>query len=125
MADRRARTQDADRVTKSICPFRAVACGQQVFTENGKIVQIEGDPDSPISRGRLCPKDSSTLWSRRPPARAKPGTGARTAWSGRTSTWTPFVFTGSAMASGGGLGLLARDQSGPPAGWRSLAPPSS
>jgi formate dehydrogenase major subunit len=61
MADRHARTQDADGVTKSICPFCAVGCGQQVFTKDGKVVQVEGDPDSPISRGRLCPKGSSTL----------------------------------------------------------------
>jgi formate dehydrogenase major subunit len=60
-ADERARTQDADAVTKSICPFCAVGCGQQIFTKNGKVVHVEGDPDSPISRGRLCPKGSSTL----------------------------------------------------------------
>ena len=56
-----ARTRDADTVTKSICPFCAVGCGQNVFSKDGKITQIEGDPDSPISRGRLCPKGSSTL----------------------------------------------------------------
>ncbi len=47
-------------VTKSICPFCAVGCGQQVFVKDGRIVQIEGDPDSPISRGRLCPKGSAS-----------------------------------------------------------------
>jgi formate dehydrogenase major subunit len=57
----RARTQDADRVTQSICPFCAVGCGQRVFTRGGRVTQVEGDPDSPISRGRLCPKGSSTL----------------------------------------------------------------
>ena len=56
-----ARTQDADTVTKSICPFCAVGCGQQIFSKDGKITQIEGDPDSPISRGKLCPKGSSSL----------------------------------------------------------------
>ena len=61
MVDKRARTRDADTVTKSICPFCAVGCGQQVFSRNGEITQIEGDPDSPISRGRLCPKGSSSL----------------------------------------------------------------
>ncbi len=55
-----ARTARADRVVKSICPYCAVGCGQQVFVENGRITQIEGDPDSPISRGRLCPKGSAT-----------------------------------------------------------------
>jgi formate dehydrogenase major subunit len=59
--DKRARTQDADTVTKSVCPFCAVGCGQQIFAKNGKVTQVEGDPDSPISRGRLCPKGSSTL----------------------------------------------------------------
>jgi formate dehydrogenase major subunit len=60
-ADKRARTQDADSVTKSICPFCAVGCGQQIFAKDGEVVHVEGDPDSPISRGRLCPKGSSTL----------------------------------------------------------------
>jgi len=59
-AARRARTERADRVVKSICPYCAVGCGQQVFVEAGRITQIEGDPDSPISRGRLCPKGSAT-----------------------------------------------------------------
>lgn len=59
--DERARTRDADAVTKSICPFCAVGCGQQVFSKDGRVTQIEGDPDSPISRGRLCPKGSSSL----------------------------------------------------------------
>ena len=56
----RARTADADRVVKSVCPYCAVGCGQQVFVREGKITQIEGDPDSPISRGRLCPKGAAT-----------------------------------------------------------------
>ncbi len=59
--DHRARTLDADSVTKSICPFCAVGCGQQIFAKDGKVTHVEGDPDSPISRGRLCPKGSSTL----------------------------------------------------------------
>jgi formate dehydrogenase major subunit len=54
-----ARTQSA-KVVKSICPYCAVGCGQNVFVKAGEIVQIEGDPDSPISRGRLCPKGSAT-----------------------------------------------------------------
>src|SRR5690242_20905320 len=60
-ADKTARTEDADRVTKSICPFCAVGCGQQIFSRDGQVTHVEGDPDSPISRGRLCPKGSSTL----------------------------------------------------------------
>src|SRR5690242_9937453 len=55
-----ARTSQADQVTKSICPFCAVGCGQRVYVKDGEIVQIEGDPDSPISRGRLCPKGAAT-----------------------------------------------------------------
>ncbi len=50
------RTTTADRVVQSICPYCAVGCGQKVYVKDEKVVQIEGDPDSPISRGRLCPK---------------------------------------------------------------------
>jgi formate dehydrogenase major subunit len=55
-----ARTATADRVVRSICPYCAVGCGQTVFTSGGKVVQIEGDPESPISRGRLCPKGAAS-----------------------------------------------------------------
>ena len=54
------RTVTADRVVKSICPYCAVGCGQKVYVKDERVVQIEGDPDSPISRGRLCPKGSSS-----------------------------------------------------------------
>jgi formate dehydrogenase major subunit len=54
------RIQDADRVVRSICPYCAVGCGQRVFVKDGAITQIEGDPDSPISRGRLCPKGAAS-----------------------------------------------------------------
>ncbi len=54
-----ARTEDA-KVVKSVCPYCAVGCGQKLFVKNGELIQIEGDPDSPISRGRLCPKGSAT-----------------------------------------------------------------
>jgi formate dehydrogenase major subunit len=57
----RARTADADTVTRSVCPFCAVGCGQRVYSKDGRVTQIEGDPDSPISRGRLCPRGSSSL----------------------------------------------------------------
>jgi formate dehydrogenase major subunit len=56
----RPRTRDAERVVKSVCPYCAVGCGQLVYVRNGRVDQIEGDPDSPISRGRLCPKGSAT-----------------------------------------------------------------
>jgi len=67
------RTKTADKVVKSVCPYCAVGCGQNVYVaeERGgsggtrpprqKVVQIEGDPDSPVSRGRLCPKGSASL----------------------------------------------------------------
>jgi formate dehydrogenase major subunit len=80
-----ARTSTADAVVKSICPYCAVGCGQNVYVredrggsggthpprERGgsggthppskRVIQIEGDPDSPVSRGRLCPKGSASL----------------------------------------------------------------
>ena len=55
-----ARTVTADRVARSVCPYCAVGCGQKVFVKDEKVVQIEGDPDSPVSRGRLCPKGSAS-----------------------------------------------------------------
>ena len=54
------RTADADRVVDSICPYCAVGCGQKVYVRDGEIVQIEGSPDSPISRGKLCPKGAAS-----------------------------------------------------------------
>jgi formate dehydrogenase major subunit len=54
------RTQDADRVVGSICPYCAVGCAQKVYVKDERVVHIEGDPDSPISRGRLCPRGSSS-----------------------------------------------------------------
>jgi formate dehydrogenase major subunit len=54
------RTQDADQVVQSVCPYCAVGCGQRVYVSDGEITQIEGDPDSPISRGRLCPKGAAS-----------------------------------------------------------------
>ena len=55
-----ARTATADRVVDSICPYCAVGCGQRVYVKDDRVVQIEGDPDSPVSRGRLCPKGSAS-----------------------------------------------------------------
>ncbi|WP_049570881.1 formate dehydrogenase [Streptomyces sp. SBT349] len=57
----RPRTHSADRVVDSVCPYCAVGCGQQIYVKDERIVHIEGDPASPISRGRLCPKGSATL----------------------------------------------------------------
>jgi formate dehydrogenase major subunit len=70
---RPARTSTADEVVKSVCPYCAVGCGQNIFVKGSpggsggkgpprkKVIQIEGDPDSPVSRGRLCPKGSASL----------------------------------------------------------------
>jgi formate dehydrogenase major subunit len=55
------RIRDPDRVAKSVCPYCAVGCGQNVYVRDEKVIQIEGDPDSPVSRGRLCPKGSASL----------------------------------------------------------------
>lgn len=54
------RNRDAD-VARSVCPYCAVGCGQLVYHKDGKLVSIEGDPDSFISRGRLCPKGSDSF----------------------------------------------------------------
>jgi formate dehydrogenase major subunit len=59
--DLKPRTATADRVVKSVCPYCAVGCGQSIYVKDEKVVQIEGDKDSPISRGRLCPRGSSSL----------------------------------------------------------------
>jgi formate dehydrogenase major subunit len=56
----RPRHHDA-QVSRSVCPYCAVGCGQLVYHENGKLISIEGDPESPISRGRLCPKGSDSF----------------------------------------------------------------
>jgi formate dehydrogenase major subunit len=57
----KARVAAADKVVKSVCPYCAVGCGQNVYVQDEKVTQIEGDPDSPVSRGRLCPKGSASL----------------------------------------------------------------
>jgi formate dehydrogenase major subunit len=55
------RTRGADRVVRSVCPYCAVGCGQLVYVKDERIIDIEGDPDSPISQGCLCPKGSATF----------------------------------------------------------------
>jgi formate dehydrogenase major subunit len=59
-AELRPGTATADRVARSVCPYCAVGCGQLVYVAGEKVVQIEGDPDSPVSRGRLCPKGAAS-----------------------------------------------------------------
>ena len=64
------RTATADKVVQSVCPYCAVGCGQRVFVKDGRVTQIEGDPDSPVSRGRLCPKGSASEQLVNSPGRA-------------------------------------------------------
>jgi formate dehydrogenase major subunit len=54
------RTATADRVVDSICPYCAVGCAQKVYVKDDRVAQVEGDPASPVSRGRLCPKGAAT-----------------------------------------------------------------
>jgi formate dehydrogenase major subunit len=54
------RIDEAEHVVQSICPYCAVGCGQLVYVKDGEITHIEGDPASPISRGRLCPKGQAS-----------------------------------------------------------------
>ncbi len=56
-----ARIVSADRVVPSVCPYCAVGCAQLVYVKDEKIIDIEGDPASPISAGCLCPKGSATF----------------------------------------------------------------
>ena len=56
-----ARTTGADKVVPSVCPYCAVGCGQLVYLKGERIIDIEGDPASPISNGCLCPKGAATF----------------------------------------------------------------
>ena len=71
-------------VARSVCPYCAVGCGQLVFHREGKVISIEGDPASPISEGRLCPKGAASYELVTHPARA---TRVRYRAAGATS-WT-------------------------------------
>ena len=78
-----ARTETADRVVPSVCPYCAVGCGQRIYVKDEEVIQVEGDPDSPVSRGRLCPKGSATKQLVTGPAReyrVKSRRPHRTAW---------------------------------------------
>jgi formate dehydrogenase major subunit len=56
----RPRVERAEHVVQSICPYCAVGCGQLVYVKDGEVTHIDGDPASPISRGRLCPKGQAS-----------------------------------------------------------------
>jgi formate dehydrogenase major subunit len=66
----RPKNHDAE-VARSICPYCGVGCGQLVYHKQGKLISIEGDPESPISRGRLCPKGADTFELHTHPGRLK------------------------------------------------------
>ena len=59
------------QVARSICPYCGVGCGQLIFHKKGKLISVEGDPESPVSRGRLCPKGASTFELHTHPERLK------------------------------------------------------
>ena len=62
---------DGAEVARSICPYCGVGCGQLVYHKAGKLISIEGDPQSPISRGHLCPKGADTFELHTHPGRLK------------------------------------------------------
>jgi formate dehydrogenase major subunit len=59
------------QVSRSVCPYCGVGCGQLIYHRHGKLISIEGDPQSPISRGRLCPKGAASFELLTHPQRAK------------------------------------------------------
>ena len=61
--------QHGAEVARSVCPYCAVGCGQLIYHKDGRLVSIEGDPASPVSRGRLCPKGSASFELLTHPAR--------------------------------------------------------
>jgi formate dehydrogenase major subunit len=64
------KTQGA-QVARSICPYCGVGCGQLIYHKDGKMISVEGDADSPISRGHLCPKGANTFQLHTHPGRLK------------------------------------------------------
>ena len=74
MSDRtrnlRPKNHDA-KVARSICPYCGVGCGQLIFHKDNQLISIEGDPDSPVSRGHLCPKGADTFELHTHPGRLK------------------------------------------------------
>jgi formate dehydrogenase major subunit len=55
------RIREADAVVASVCPYCAVGCGQLVYVRSGRIIDIEGNPASPVNAGTLCPKGAATF----------------------------------------------------------------
>ncbi len=59
------------KATESVCPYCAVGCGQIVYTKDGELLDIEGNPRSPINQGTLCPKGSASRQLVQSPGRLK------------------------------------------------------
>src|SRR5260370_37327450 len=57
---KKPRTRDADKVVASVCPYCAVGCSQLIYVKDKRIIDIEGNPASPINEGTLCPKGAAT-----------------------------------------------------------------
>ena len=81
-------------VTDSVCPYCAVGCGTHIYTKGGEVIDIEGNPDSPINEGTLCPKGANTFQLHHNPHRVKHvlwrapvfrPVGDRSRWTGRWS----------------------------------------
>ena len=113
--DLEPRTATADRVAHSVCPYCAVGCAQRVYVHDEHVVQIEGNPASPISRGRLCPKGSASLGLVTGPHReTKVSTARRTPPSGPISSctrrwrWSPTACSTPASAAGRSTTRTAR-----------------
>ncbi len=62
---------DGATVTESVCPYCAVGCGQHIYTKGGQIIDIEGNPHSPINEGTLCPKGANVFQLAKNPHRVK------------------------------------------------------
>src|SRR5689334_22917427 len=58
--DKHPRIEGA-QVTHSVCPYCAVGCGTNIYTKGGQVIDIEGNPDSPINEGTLCPKGANSF----------------------------------------------------------------
>ena len=68
--DKHARIRGAT-LTHSVCPYCAVGCGTNIYTRDGQVIDIEGNPDSPINEGTLCPKGANTFQLHHNPHRVK------------------------------------------------------
>ena len=56
--DKHARTRGA-QVTTSVCPYCAVGCSTHIYTKGDDVIDVEGNPESPINEGTLCPKGAN------------------------------------------------------------------